>query len=206
VDRSWVGQRVASRSHHASWVTCEVSDLRAIPPEVSDEEATFATLAGVTMNGLRRAGLVGDGRGGLQSEHCAGDGGELVYRELLNNPGLQYVPVAFADDDAAKAGRFIHGIPVYSTTASFADVRRKLQLEEVLISTAKIADDRLRAIVGECAAAGLIVRRACMSFEPLVPGDFGWVVSEIPSGMPLVSRQGDVNLIHDHHLHVSTDH
>ncbi|HWZ43298.1 MAG TPA: hypothetical protein VNW97_07460 [Candidatus Saccharimonadales bacterium] len=58
VDRSWVGQRVASRSHHARWVTCDVSDLRPIPAEVSDEEATFATLAGVTMNGLRRAGLV----------------------------------------------------------------------------------------------------------------------------------------------------
>ncbi len=136
----------------------------------------------------------------------AGDGGELVYRELLNNPGLQYVPVAFADDDAAKAGRFIHGIPVYSTATSFAEVRRRLQVEEVLISTVKIADDRLRAIVGECAAAGLIVRRACMSFEPLVPGDFGWVISDIPAVMPLVSRQGDVNLIHDHHLHVSTDH
>ncbi|HXA19064.1 MAG TPA: glycosyl transferase [Thermoanaerobaculia bacterium] len=136
----------------------------------------------------------------------AGDGGELVYRELLNNPGLEYVPVAFADDDAAKTGRFIHGIPVYSTTTSFAEVRRRLQVEEVLISTAKIADDRLRAIVGECAAAGLIVRRACMSFEPLVPSDFGWVISDIPAAAPLVSRQGDVNLVHDHHLHVSTDH
>jgi threonine dehydrogenase-like Zn-dependent dehydrogenase len=58
VDRSWVGQRVASRSYHASFVTCEVSDLRPIPPGVSDEEATFATLAGVAMNGLRRVQLV----------------------------------------------------------------------------------------------------------------------------------------------------
>lgn len=136
----------------------------------------------------------------------AGDGGELVYRELLNNPALEYLPVAFADDDAAKAGRFIHGIPVYSATQSFAEVRRRLHVEEVLISTAKIADDRLRAIVGECAAAGLIVRRACMSFEPLVPGDFGWVISDIPAVAPLVSRQSDVNLIRDHHLHVGTDH
>jgi threonine dehydrogenase-like Zn-dependent dehydrogenase len=57
VDRSWIGKRVASRSHHAAWATCEVPDLRLIPPEVSDEEATFATLAGVAMNGLRRARL-----------------------------------------------------------------------------------------------------------------------------------------------------
>jgi len=136
----------------------------------------------------------------------AGDGGELVFRELLNNPELRYVPVAFADDDAAKAGRFIHGIPVYSTSTSFAEVRRRLQVEEVLISTAKIADDRLKSIVGECAAAGLIVRRVCMSFEPLVPGDFGWVIADIAAPAPLVSRQGDVNLIHDIHRQVSTDH
>jgi UDP-GlcNAc:undecaprenyl-phosphate GlcNAc-1-phosphate transferase len=136
----------------------------------------------------------------------AGDGGELVYRELLNNPELRYVPVAFADDDAAKTGRFIHGIPVYSTSTSFAEVRRRLQVEEVLISTTKIADDRLRAIVGECAAAGLIVRRACMSFEPLVPSDFGWVIADVSAPMPLVSRQGDLNLIHDIHRQVSTDH
>jgi len=136
----------------------------------------------------------------------AGDGGEMVYRELLNNPELRYVPVAFADDDAAKAGRAIHGIPVYSTSTSFAEVRRRLQVEEVLISTVKIADDRLRAIVGECAAAGLIVRRAFMSFEPLVPGDFGWVIADVPTPMPLVSRQGDVNLIHDIHVQAGADH
>jgi len=136
----------------------------------------------------------------------AGDGGELVYRELLNNPDLRYVPVAFADDDATKAGRVIHGIPVYSTSTSFAEVRRRLQVEEVLISTAKIADDRLRAIVGECAAAGLIVRRACMSFEPLVPGDFGWVIADVAAPVPLVSRQGDMNLIHDIHVQAGADH
>src|SRR5205807_3670025 len=80
----------------------------------------------------------------------AGDGGELVYRELLNNPGLQYVPVAFIDDDAAKAGRFIHGVPVYPATTSLSTIRRKLLVEEVFISTGKIAGERLRAIVGEC--------------------------------------------------------
>jgi UDP-GlcNAc:undecaprenyl-phosphate GlcNAc-1-phosphate transferase len=135
----------------------------------------------------------------------AGDGGELVYRELLNNPGLHYLPVAFIDDDAAKAGRFIHGVPVYPATTSLAAVRRKLRVEEVFISTGKIAGERLRAIVGECAASGLLVRRACMSFEPLVPSDFGWVLSDMPAAVPLVSRHGDVSLVHDHHLQVISD-
>jgi UDP-GlcNAc:undecaprenyl-phosphate GlcNAc-1-phosphate transferase len=135
----------------------------------------------------------------------AGDGGELVYRELMNNPALQYVPVAFMDDDPSKAGRLIHGVRVYAAALSIADVARKLQVEEVLVSTAKIGGERLSAIVGECAAAGLLVRRASMAFEPLAPSDFGWVMPEVPSAVPLVSRHGDTNLVHEH-ARVSTDH
>jgi len=57
VDRDWVGRHVATRGQHAAWVARPADDLRPIPEGVSDEEATFATLAGVAMNGLRRAGL-----------------------------------------------------------------------------------------------------------------------------------------------------
>jgi UDP-GlcNAc:undecaprenyl-phosphate GlcNAc-1-phosphate transferase len=130
----------------------------------------------------------------------AGDGGELVYRELLNNPSLRYVPVAFIDDDAAKAGRLIHGVRVYSPAASLAEICRKLGAKEVLISTAKITKERLTAIIGECAAAGLLTRRASMSFEPLQPVDFGWVMAdsaEQQPAVPLISRRGDATLLHD---------
>jgi UDP-GlcNAc:undecaprenyl-phosphate GlcNAc-1-phosphate transferase len=135
----------------------------------------------------------------------AGDGGELVYRELLNNPTLQYVPVAFMDDDPAKGGRLIHGVRVYSASASLSAVCRKLRIEEVLISTSKIAGERLSALIGECAATGLIVRRASMSFEPLIPADFGWVMPELPARIPLISRHGDTNLMHDT-ARLTTDH
>ncbi len=56
-DASWMGRRVATRGPHAAWVTRPVQDLRPIPRTVPGEEATFATLAGVVMNGLRRLGL-----------------------------------------------------------------------------------------------------------------------------------------------------
>jgi UDP-GlcNAc:undecaprenyl-phosphate GlcNAc-1-phosphate transferase len=130
----------------------------------------------------------------------AGDGGELVYRELLNNPSLHYVPVAFVDDDASKAGRLIHGVRVYSPAASLAEICRKLGAKEVLISTTKITKERLTAIIGECAAAGLLTRRACMSFEPLQPADFGWVMadpSEQSAAVPLISRRAETTLVHD---------
>ena len=50
-----------------------------------------------------------------------------------------------------------------------------------------ISDDRiyerLTDIVGRCAALGILVSRAGMSFEPLVPSDFGWVLAT--DGTPL---------------------
>ena len=42
----------------------------------------------------------------------AGDGGELALRELRNNAALAREAVGFIDDDRAKAGRRIHGVPV----------------------------------------------------------------------------------------------
>ena len=57
VDARWIGRRVATRGRHAAWIVRPADDLRPLPGDVSDEEGTFATLSGVVMNGLRRAGL-----------------------------------------------------------------------------------------------------------------------------------------------------
>ena len=57
VEASWVGRRVDTHSFHAAYVTCSVEQPRPLPDLVSDEDATFTTLAEVTMNGFRRARL-----------------------------------------------------------------------------------------------------------------------------------------------------
>ncbi len=57
VDEAWIGKRVASRCRHAAWVTSKASDLRIIPDAAGADEATFATLAAVAMNGFRRVRL-----------------------------------------------------------------------------------------------------------------------------------------------------
>jgi UDP-GlcNAc:undecaprenyl-phosphate GlcNAc-1-phosphate transferase len=129
----------------------------------------------------------------------AGDGGELVYRELRNNSELRAVPVAFVDDDPAKNGRLIHGLRVYSTALPLEETCQRLHIQQVLISTNKLSHDRLTDIVGRCAALGLLVSRAGMSFEPLSPSDFGWVLASDSTpatlaGVPLVAPRG--NLVH----------
>ena len=138
----------------------------------------------------------------------AGDGGELVYRELRNNAELHAIPVAFVDDDPAKNGRLIHGLRVYSTATPLEETCRRLQIQQVLISTSKLSKERLTDIVGRCAAMGLLVSRAGMSFEPLSSSDFGWVLpgEGTPVAMPGVPLAASrTNLIHPLRP-VATDH
>jgi UDP-GlcNAc:undecaprenyl-phosphate GlcNAc-1-phosphate transferase len=105
----------------------------------------------------------------------AGDGGELLHRELLNNPARNYVPVGFADDDQRKAGKLMHGLRVEG--GSLADVCTALRVEAVLISTTKIQPVRLRQIANECAALGISVSRMNISLQPLNDRELGWVFS-----------------------------
>jgi UDP-GlcNAc:undecaprenyl-phosphate GlcNAc-1-phosphate transferase len=125
----------------------------------------------------------------------AGDGGELVYRELRSNSTLNAVPVAFVDDDPTKSGRIIHGLRVYATANPLGEICRKLQIDQVLISTTKLSSERLTDIVGQCAVAGILVSRAGMRFEPLLPSDFGWVMatdSPALGGVPLIDPRGSL--------------
>jgi threonine dehydrogenase-like Zn-dependent dehydrogenase len=57
VDAAWLGRRVASLQPHARFVVATAGDCRPVPDEVSDEQATFSTIAEIVMNGVRRSGL-----------------------------------------------------------------------------------------------------------------------------------------------------
>jgi UDP-GlcNAc:undecaprenyl-phosphate GlcNAc-1-phosphate transferase len=130
----------------------------------------------------------------------AGDGGEMVFREIMNNPALESVPVGFLDDDPGKAGRLMHGLRVYPAAGPLIEICRRLHVDQILISTGKIDEERLRLLVGECAASGLSIARAHMSFQPLSAAEFGWVMSSDTGGMttaaPLITRLGDTTLVH----------
>ncbi|KMY68443.1 hypothetical protein AAU61_01840 [Desulfocarbo indianensis] len=72
----------------------------------------------------------------------AGDGGELLLRELNNNPSYPFMPVGFIDDDPEKQGRVIHGIKVLGSRQDLDQLIAKHQAQRVFISilSAKSAD------------------------------------------------------------------
>jgi UDP-GlcNAc:undecaprenyl-phosphate GlcNAc-1-phosphate transferase len=72
----------------------------------------------------------------------AGDGGEMLIREILSNPGHRYAPVGFIDDDDRKAGKLIHGYRIFGSK-QLPHLVRTYGVNEVLISTFKVPDAKL---------------------------------------------------------------
>ncbi len=109
----------------------------------------------------------GDSDGRRVLIYGAGDAGELVLRELLNNRSLKYLPVGFLDDDPAKAGKVIHGLKVYAGNGDLNVVCRQHNVNEVLISTYRMPEERLQEILGFCRAHHILVKRMKIGIEDL---------------------------------------
>ena len=97
----------------------------------------------------------------------AGDGGELVLRELYNNPEWNYAPVGFVDDDPLKNDKVIYGLRVFGGNGSLARVCKENKIEEVLISSRRIPPERVSEIREICVQAEISVKRALLKIEPI---------------------------------------
>ncbi|HKY28588.1 MAG TPA: hypothetical protein VJM12_11680 [Pyrinomonadaceae bacterium] len=97
----------------------------------------------------------------------AGDGGELLLRELLNNRDLRYAPVGFLDDDPAKSGKVIHGFKVFAGNGDLTSVCKENEVDELLISASRMPDERVQEIVQLCQGLNIAVRRMRITIEDL---------------------------------------
>lgn len=97
----------------------------------------------------------------------AGDGGELLLREVLNNRELQLTPVGFADDDPHKKGKVIHGLRVFGGNGALRSICEEQRIAEVLISSTQISEERLAAILHDCEAAQVTLKRMRIQIETL---------------------------------------
>ena len=99
----------------------------------------------------------------------AGDGGELLLRELLNNRELKYSPVGFLDDDPAKSGKVIHGLKVLAANGDLTAVCKQYEVDELLISSSKMSEERVKDIVLRCNEQEITVRRMRITIDELRP-------------------------------------
>ena len=80
----------------------------------------------------------------------AGEAGVLIVREMRKNLNLGLVPVGFIDDDAAKHGHRILGIPVAGPLSDMAKAVELFRADEIVIAMPK-APGRLIRQVAESA-------------------------------------------------------
>jgi UDP-GlcNAc:undecaprenyl-phosphate GlcNAc-1-phosphate transferase len=97
----------------------------------------------------------------------AGDGGEMVLRELQNNPNWNYQAVGFIDDDHLKKDKVIHGLRVYDGNGSLADLCRGKDISEILISARDMPPEKLKYIREICRDTHVLIKKAHIKIEPL---------------------------------------
>lgn len=97
----------------------------------------------------------------------AGDGGELVLRELRNNPKWNYRPVGFIDDDPLKKDKVINGLKVFDSNGTLAAFCDEKDIQEILISSNKIPADTIRTLRAMCRDANIELKRAELRIEPV---------------------------------------
>ena len=64
----------------------------------------------------------------------AGDAGEMIVREMLQRPDKGYFPVAFVDDNSAKLGHRIHGVPILGNAAEIPRLVQRQAVDEIVIA------------------------------------------------------------------------
>ena len=107
----------------------------------------------------------GSSRGLRALIYGAGDAGELLLRELLNNRDLHCAPVGFMDDDPKKRGKVIHGYPVFGGNGMFHRIVTQHNIEQVLISTPRISHERITEILRECESQNIELKRMAITIE-----------------------------------------
>jgi UDP-GlcNAc:undecaprenyl-phosphate GlcNAc-1-phosphate transferase len=101
----------------------------------------------------------------------AGDAGELLLRELRNNRELQLAPIGFLDDDPAKSGKVIHGLRVFGANGDLGTVCSQHEVDEVVISSMKMTEERIQEVLRTCTERQIAVKRMRITMEDLTAPD-----------------------------------
>ncbi|MBQ7251238.1 MAG: polysaccharide biosynthesis protein [Kiritimatiellae bacterium] len=88
----------------------------------------------------------------------AGAAGVMVARELRARADSRQKIVGFLDDDPAKAGSVVYGIPVLGPARHVFTLAQRKQIDEAVIAIANAPRHKIARIVRHCRKAGIVPR------------------------------------------------
>ncbi len=111
----------------------------------------------------------------------AGNAGEALLREIHRMPIAQYEVIGLIDDEPAKQGINIHGIPVLGTVEKLPKICTERNIEEIAIAIPSATHQKLRRVIQVCEGTKIRFRT--------VPA-----ITDIASGKFSVSQIRDVDI------------
>jgi len=111
----------------------------------------------------------------------AGNAGEALLREIHRMAVAEYDVVGFIDDDPAKQGLSIHGLPVLGTVEQLPQICKQRNIEEIAIAMPSATPHQLRRVIQVCEGTKIRFRT--------VPS-----ITDIASGRYRVSQIRDVDI------------
>ena len=88
----------------------------------------------------------------------AGATGRMIVRELKDNPLLGMIPVGFVDDDIAKHGLRLAGLPVFGALSQSAQLIGREDIQELIIAMPSARGTVVRDVVRAALDAGIKAR------------------------------------------------
>lgn len=111
----------------------------------------------------------------------AGEAGTILVREMMRHPEAGLFPVGFLDDDPAKKGQKLVGLPVFGQINELPRVVKRHKIDEVLIAIPSAPGRVVRKVVDLAQQSGVKHR--------IVPG-----IYEILSGKVAISQIRNVDV------------
>jgi exopolysaccharide biosynthesis polyprenyl glycosylphosphotransferase len=113
----------------------------------------------------------------------AGEIGQGLANKIFTEKETGYKAVAFLDDDRDKIDKVFYGVPVMGPIISTKNMIKELNIDEVILATGKLHQQKVLEIITECEGQGVEFK--------LVPGILELIASRISTdeigGIPLLS-------------------
>lgn len=82
----------------------------------------------------------------------AGNAGNMLIREIRNNPRMNYKVICLIDDNKNKRGKIIQGKKVVGTTDDLPEVVKKYEIDEIIIAIPSASRKEIQSLLTKCDA------------------------------------------------------